>query len=75
MVYVLDDTELYGHGIAVVFTEQAKKLGIEVKNADGVPEGMQTGEIVLEDTPAALQANEMVRQAYLGEVQVWRPGQ
>jgi branched-chain amino acid transport system substrate-binding protein len=29
-VYVLDDTELYGHGLAVVFADSAKKLGIEV---------------------------------------------
>jgi branched-chain amino acid transport system substrate-binding protein len=36
-VYVLDDTELYGHGIAVVFTDTAKKIGLEVV---GGPEGI-----------------------------------
>jgi branched-chain amino acid transport system substrate-binding protein len=36
-VYVLDDTELYGHGIAVVFTDNAKKIGLEVV---GGPEGI-----------------------------------
>jgi branched-chain amino acid transport system substrate-binding protein len=36
-VYVLDDTELYGRGLAVVFTEQAKKIGLEVV---GGPEGI-----------------------------------
>ncbi|HEV8639201.1 MAG TPA: ABC transporter substrate-binding protein [Chloroflexota bacterium] len=39
-VYVLDDTELYGKGIAVVFTNTAKKIGLEVKNAGGVSEGI-----------------------------------
>ena len=28
-VYVLDDTELYGHGIAQVFADTAKKIGLE----------------------------------------------
>ncbi|HEY3111000.1 MAG TPA: branched-chain amino acid ABC transporter substrate-binding protein, partial [Chloroflexota bacterium] len=41
-VYVLDDTELYGHGIAVVFTDTAKKIGLEVKNSGGVTEGIDT---------------------------------
>jgi branched-chain amino acid transport system substrate-binding protein len=41
-VYVLDDTELYGHGLAVVFTDSAKKIGLEVKNSGGVPEGIDT---------------------------------
>jgi branched-chain amino acid transport system substrate-binding protein len=36
-VYVLDDTELYGHGIAVVFANHAKKIGLEVV---GGPEGI-----------------------------------
>src|SRR5579859_823053 len=29
-VYVLDDTELYGHGIAVIFAQEAAKLGLQV---------------------------------------------
>jgi branched-chain amino acid transport system substrate-binding protein len=36
-VYVLDDTELYGHGIAVVFADTAKKIGL---NLVGGPEGI-----------------------------------
>ncbi|MBX6343273.1 MAG: branched-chain amino acid ABC transporter substrate-binding protein, partial [Thermomicrobiaceae bacterium] len=35
-VYVLDDTQLYGHGIAVVFAETAKKLGMEVVGQEGI---------------------------------------
>ncbi len=38
-VYVLDDTELYGHGIAVVFANTAQKIGLTV--AAG-PEGIDT---------------------------------
>jgi branched-chain amino acid transport system substrate-binding protein len=36
-VYVLDDTELYGHGIALIFADAAKKLGLDVV---GGPEGI-----------------------------------
>lgn len=36
-VYILDDTELYGHGIAVIFAQTAKELGI---NVVGGPEGI-----------------------------------
>jgi branched-chain amino acid transport system substrate-binding protein len=36
-VYVLDDTELYGHGIATVFADTAKKIGL---NVVGGPEGI-----------------------------------
>lgn len=36
-VYILDDTELYGHGIATIFDASAKKLGLEVV---GGPEGI-----------------------------------
>ena len=35
-VYVLDDTELYGHGVAVVFAEQAKKNGFNVLATEGI---------------------------------------
>lgn len=38
-VYVLDDTELYGRGIAVVFTETARRIGLEVV---GGPEGIDS---------------------------------
>lgn len=36
-VYVLDDTDLYGHGIAVIFAQAARDLGLEVL---GGPEGI-----------------------------------
>jgi branched-chain amino acid transport system substrate-binding protein len=37
--YVLDDTELYGHGIAQVFADTAKKIGL---NVVGGPEGIDS---------------------------------
>jgi branched-chain amino acid transport system substrate-binding protein len=38
-VYVLDDTELYGHGVAVIFARSARELGLQVltKADDGTP--------------------------------------
>lgn len=38
-VYVLDDTELYGHGIAAIFATKAKALGLNVLAG---PEGIET---------------------------------
>src|SRR5439155_479319 len=38
-VYVLDDTELYGHGIAVVYANTAPKVGLQVV---GGPEGIDS---------------------------------
>lgn len=35
-VYVLDDTELYGKGVADVFDATAKELGMDVKAHDGI---------------------------------------
>ncbi len=35
-VYVLDDTELYGKGVADVFEATAKELGLDVKAHDGI---------------------------------------
>lgn len=35
-VYVLDDTQLYGHGIAVVFAQTAERLGLEVLGQEGI---------------------------------------
>jgi branched-chain amino acid transport system substrate-binding protein len=37
--YILDDTELYGHGIAVVFADTANKIGLGVA---GGPEGIDS---------------------------------
>jgi len=38
-VYILDDTELYGHGIATVFADTAGKIGLAVA---GGPEGIDS---------------------------------
>ena len=35
-VYVLHDTELYGQGLAQVFQDSAKKVGLEVKGFEGI---------------------------------------
>jgi branched-chain amino acid transport system substrate-binding protein len=35
-IWVLDDTQLYGKGIADVFADSAKKQGLEVKGRDGI---------------------------------------
>jgi len=35
-VGVLDDTELYGHGLAVVFAQSAQKLGLKVVGKQGI---------------------------------------
>lgn len=35
-IYVLDDRQLYGKGIADVFAQEAKKLGLQVVGHDGV---------------------------------------
>lgn len=35
-VYLLDDTELYGHGIAVVFGMTTKKIGLEAIGPEGI---------------------------------------
>lgn len=35
-VYILDDQELYGKGIADVFNAEAKKIGLEVKAHEGI---------------------------------------
>mgnify|MGYP000980429351 CR=1 FL=1 len=38
-IYILDDTELYGHGIAQVFADTAKKLSLSIL---GGPEGIDS---------------------------------
>jgi len=38
-IYILDDTELYGHGIAVVVAETAGKIGLSIA---GGPEGIDS---------------------------------
>jgi len=50
-------------GTTVLLVEQNALMALSVASRGYV---MQTGEIVLQDTAAALQANEMVRKVYLG---------
>ena len=51
-------------GVTILLVEQNALLALEVAKRGYV---LQTGRIILEDTAQNLQANEMVRQAYLGE--------
>jgi branched-chain amino acid transport system ATP-binding protein len=56
--------EINSQGTTVLLVEQNALMALTVASRGYV---LQTGEIVLHDTAEALQANEMVRQAYLGE--------
>jgi branched-chain amino acid transport system substrate-binding protein len=38
-VYILDDTQVYGHGLAVSFALHAKNIGMNVLSANGTSEG------------------------------------
>ena len=51
-------------GITILLVEQNALLALSVAQRGYV---LQTGEVVLHDTAANLQKNEMVRKAYLGE--------
>jgi branched-chain amino acid transport system ATP-binding protein len=51
-------------GITILLVEQNALMALEVAQRGYV---LQTGAIILEDTAKNLQANEMVRKAYLGE--------
>jgi branched-chain amino acid transport system ATP-binding protein len=51
-------------GTTVLLVEQNALMALEVADRGYV---LQTGRIVLADTAKNLQANEMVRKAYLGE--------
>jgi len=57
-------TEINEQGSTILLVEQNALMALSVAHRGYV---MQTGEIVLHDTAAALQQNEMVRKAYLGE--------
>jgi branched-chain amino acid transport system ATP-binding protein len=50
-------------GVTILLVEQNATMALGVANRGYV---LQTGEIVLSDTAAALQQNEMVQKAYLG---------
>jgi branched-chain amino acid transport system ATP-binding protein len=66
LVEVIFDTirEINEQGSTILLVEQNALMALSVAHRGYV---MQTGEIVLRDTAAALQQNEMVRKAYLGE--------
>ena len=66
LVETIFDTiqEINAQGTTVLLVEQNALMALSIANRGYV---LQTGEIVLHDSAAALQANEMVRKAYLGE--------
>jgi len=57
-------TEINEQGSTILLVEQNALMALSVAHRGYV---MQTGEIVLHETASALQQNEMVRKAYLGE--------
>jgi branched-chain amino acid transport system ATP-binding protein len=66
LVEAIFDTirEINAQGSTILLVEQNALMALSVAHRGYV---LQTGEIVLQDSAAALQANEMVRKAYLGE--------
>ena len=66
LVEAIFDTirEINEQGRTILLVEQNALMALSVAHRGYV---LQTGEIVLQDTAAALQENEMVRKAYLGE--------
>jgi branched-chain amino acid transport system ATP-binding protein len=66
LVEAIFDTvsEINAQGTTILLVEQNALMALSIAHRGYV---MQTGEIVLQDTAAALQADEMVRKAYLGE--------
>jgi branched-chain amino acid transport system ATP-binding protein len=66
LVEAIFDTivEINEQGCTILLVEQNALMALSVANRGYV---MQTGEIVLQDSAAALRDNEMVRKAYLGE--------
>ncbi len=66
LVEAIFDTikEVNAQGSTILLVEQNALMALSIANRGYV---MQTGEIVLHDTAAALQTNEMVRKVYLGE--------
>jgi branched-chain amino acid transport system ATP-binding protein len=66
LVEAIFDTikEINAAGTTVLLVEQNALIALSVASRGYV---LETGNIVLQDTAAALQQNEMVRKAYLGE--------
>ena len=57
--------EINQQGTTILLVEQNALMALSVANRGYV---LQTGQIVLQDNAAALQQNETVRKAYLGEL-------
>ncbi len=66
LVEAIFDTirEINSQGTTVLLVEQNALMALSVANRGYV---LETGNVVLHDSAAALQQNEMVRKAYLGE--------
>ena len=66
LVETIFDTirEINSQGTTILLVEQNASLALSLAQRGYV---LETGTIVLQDTAEALQANEMVRKAYLGE--------
>lgn len=66
LVEAIFDTirEINGQGTTILLVEQNALMALSIAQRGYV---LETGEIVLHDSAAALQENEMVRKAYLGE--------
>jgi branched-chain amino acid transport system ATP-binding protein len=57
--------ELHANGTTILLVEQNARLALQVADRGYI---LQTGNIVLHDTAAALSSSELVRKAYLGEM-------
>jgi len=66
LVEAIFDTvvEINSQGTTILLVEQNALMALSIAQRGYV---LETGEIVLKDSASALQANEMVRKAYLGE--------
>jgi branched-chain amino acid transport system ATP-binding protein len=66
LVEAIFDTirEINSQGMTILLVEQNALMALSVAGRGYV---LETGEIVLQDSAASLQENEMVRKAYLGE--------
>jgi branched-chain amino acid transport system ATP-binding protein len=58
-------TEINKQGITILLVEQSAMQALAIAHRGYV---LQTGQVILADTAAALAANEDVRRAYLGEI-------
>jgi branched-chain amino acid transport system ATP-binding protein len=56
--------DINAQGTTVLLVEQNALMALAIANRGYV---LQTGEIVLSDSAAALMKNDLVRKAYLGE--------